>query len=192
MNTTIFLAIHTLAVELDEYFQRCPFVFKASESNTSFEPSFPTIYEFCIPPQDRNSVGYPVNSPAIAIVAEELNASDVGDIEARISIHIAVCNPSTMVTETVDGNNQAGYEFEKGAGYTQDNAFIDLYAACLRLGEETLTALSHADSVRLSELTLNTPDVNLPDFPFAACVITGLYKYQKTFRSVNPQIAQYL
>lgn len=192
MNTTVFSAIHNLAISLDEYFKQSPFIFKSSESNTTFSPALPSIYEFCIPPKDKNQYGYPCNSPAIAIVVDEMSL-DGSDIVAKISFHIAVCNPSTTDAETVIGNNQLGYQFKEGSGYGQDGAYTDLYAACLHLGEEVLTAIgSIANSVRIDDLVLTTPEVDFPDYPYANCVITGTYKYLKSYRSVNSSIAQLL
>lgn len=193
LNTTIFSAVRTLAMALDDYFNSNPFVFKSSESNTSFEPAFPSIYEFCIPPEDRNSMGYPVNSPAIAIIVEDVTESEPGEMTAKIGFHIAVCNPSTSDAETVEGTNNKGFEFLETSGYSQAGTFIDLYVQCLRLGEECLTALgSIDDKVRLSDLTLIAPDVTLPDFPYCTCVLTANMKYRKSFRAVSQNIAQYL
>lgn len=188
MNLNIFQAIHTLALSLDEEFERSPFVFKSSDATREFKPAYPMIHEFCIPPDDINEHGYPFELPAIAIIVESIEPVKL-DMRAHIGLHIAVCNPSISEAETATGNNITGYTFKGGEGYTQENAYRDLYAACIHLGEQTLNILGYVShQIRLENITMTAPDVNMDDFPFASCVISCDLIYTASYRAKSPEI----
>lgn len=192
MQLNIFQAIHELALSLDEEFKRSPFVFKSSDSTKTFKPAYPTIHEFCVPPEDINEHGYPIDLPAIAIIVETITPSNL-DMRAHIGIHIAVCNPSTSESEVATGNNETGYVFNGGEGYSQENAYRDLYAACIHLGEQSLNALAYiSPKIRLENISMTAPDVNMDDFPFAACVIACDLIYSASYRAKSPEITKLL
>ena len=189
MVLNIFEAVHFIALALDEHFNNAPIVYKGTDGSNDFKPALPTIYEFIVPPEDRNSDGYPTHAPAIALVVTGVNASN-DMFRANIEAHIAVTNPSTSEAETATGNNTTGYEFKGGENYTQNATYSDLYAYAMRLGEETLRGLLRSNLV--SELTLTPPDPSLEDFPYATCVVRGVISYRKSLRAVSSEIASLL
>lgn len=192
MNFDVFEAIHSMALILDEYFKGSPFVFKSSDKTQVFEPALPMIYEFCIPPCDRNSVGYPIRCPAIAIVVDEIQTAGRDRI-AKIGLHAAVCNPCVSEAEMAQKSEFGGYTLKDSDRYFQDGAYSDLYAAALRLGEECLFSIeSNVDSLRVNSLALTPPDVELIDFPFAASVVTCDLMYSRNARANCQDISKYL
>lgn len=192
MNLTIVQAVHHIATALDEYFQKSPFVYKSSVDTNAFKPALPMIYEFIVEPEDRNTSGYPVRCPAVAIIVEDIEASGL-DRKARIGFHCAVCDPSVSEAETVTGNNITGYEFTDGDSYVQDGAFQALYSACLHLGEEVMTALGALDDkIRLANVVMTAPDTQIIDFPFSSCVIHADLNYSTSYRAISPEIKELL
>ena len=189
MVLNIFEAVHYIALTLDEHFTNAPIVYKGTNDTNSFKPSLPTIYEFIVPPEDRNSDGYPTNAPAIALIVTGVNASN-DMFQANFEAHIAVTNPSTSEAETATGNNTTRYEFKGGENYTQNATYSDLYAYAMRLGEETLRGLLRSNLV--SNLTLIPPEPSLDDFPYATCVVRGVISYRKSLRAVSKDIASLL
>lgn len=192
MNLTIVQAVHHIATALDEYFQKSPFVYKASIDTNAFKPALPMIYEFIVAPEDRNTSGYPVRCPAVAIIVEDITASGL-DRKARIGFHCAVCDPSISEAETATGNNVTGYTFKGGDNYAQDGAFQALYSACLHLGEDVMTALGALDDrIRIADVVMTAPDTQVLDFPFLACVIHAVITYSTSYRAMAPEIMELL
>ena len=189
MILNLFEAVDYIALTLGEHFEKSPFVYKGSEENTAYKAAKPTVYRFCVPPEDRNTHGYPVNAPAIALVLTE--ATPDGEMmTARLEAHICVVNPSTSDAETVTGNNRTGFTFKETDEYDQTGTYRDLYEYALRLAEETLETLER--TLIVSELVLTPPDPALDDFPYATAIVSGVIKYRKTFHAVSPEIAQLL
>lgn len=189
MVLNIFEAVHFIALALDEHFSNAPIVYKGTNDTNSFTPALPTIYEFIVPPEDRNSDGYPTHAPAIALIVTSIDASN-DMFRANIEAHIAVTNPSTSEAEVATGNNVTGYEFKGGENYTNSATYRDLYAYAMRLGEETLRGLLRSNLVQ--ELTLVPPEPSLQDFPYATCIVRGVVTYRKSLRAVSSEIASLL
>lgn len=189
MVLNIFEAVHFIALTLDEHFTNAPIVYKGTDESNAFTPALPAIYEFIVPPEDRNSYGYPTHAPAIALIVTGVNASN-DMFRANIEAHIAVTNPSTSEAETATGNNVTGYEFKGGENYAQNDTYSDLYAYAMRLGEETLRGLLRSNLV--SELSLVPPEPSLDDFPYATCIVRGVISYRKSLRAVSKEVASLL
>lgn len=189
MILNLFESIDYLALALDDHFEKSPYVYKGGEDVKEYTAAKPTVYRFCVPPEDRNDDGYPLHAPAIALVLTEANP-DGGMMTARFEAHICVINPSTSDAESVVGNNRDGFTFEETREYKQDNTYRDLYEYALRLAEETLETLER--TLIVSDLTLTPPDPALDGFPYAASIVSGVIKYRKTFHAVSFETAQLL
>lgn len=189
MILNLFESIDYLTLALNNHFAKSPYVYKGGDDAKEYTAAKPTVYRFCVPPEDRNDDGYPLHAPAIALVLTEATP-DGGLMTARFEAHICVINPSTSDAETVVGNNQDGFTFGETRGYKQDNTYRDLYEYALRLAEETLDTLER--TLIVSDLTLTPPDPALDGFPYATAVVSGVIKYRKTFHAVSNEIAQLL
>lgn len=189
MILNLFESVDYLVQTLNDHFSKSPFVYKGGEDVKEYTASKPTVYRFCVPPEDRNEDGYPLHAPAIALVLTEASP-DGGMMTARFEAHICVINPSTSDAESVVGNNHDGFAFEETRGYKQDSTYRDLYEYALRLAEETLETLER--TLIVSDLTLTPPDPALDGFPYATAIVSGVIKYRKTFHAVSDEIAQLL
>lgn len=192
MNLNIFQAVNNIATALDDHFKRSPFVYKTTDEPNKYKPALPVIYKYVVPPEDKNDKGYPLRSPALAIVVESIEGAGA-DRKARISIQGAVCNPSTSEAETVTGNNETGYTFDGGTGYSQSGTYIDLYESALRFGEETANALGAiSDRIRAENITITPPDIDLDDFPWATFIIHADLIYSASKRGRAIEVDMYL
>ena len=189
MILNLFESVDYLAIALNEHFEKSPFVYKGIDEVKEYTAAKPTVYRFCVPPEDRNDDGYPLRAPAIALVLTEATP-DGGMMTARFEAHICVINPSTSDAASVTGNNQDGFAFQETREYRQDNTYRDLYEYALRLAEETLETLER--TLIVSDLTLTPPDPALDGFPYATAIVSGVIKYRKTFHAVSNEIAQFL
>ena len=194
MNFNIYESMQILGNGLRDYFTGSPFRFKGSDSTVDFESSMPTIYEWCDPVNDRNNANFPNKTPCVTLVLESITPA-ITQSTARITAHCCVVNPAISDAETVKFNAETGaWEFLKTSGYTQTQAYTDLYKTSLLLGTETMNAITRLSRGTLSidDISLTPPDPNLLDFPYSACAVSFSLNFKESVRSYPEDFRKYL
>ena len=198
MNLSILQVMANLKDLLDGFFAARPFVYKGNADAEMFKPAIPKVYVYTVPPEDRTESGYPVHAPAICLCLDGVEAKDDA-MHARISVHIAVIEPSTSDAETVVYNKKTGkWTFSDGTDFDQSRTFQDLYEQAVLLENEVMYALMRAayTDMRISSITMTPPPVALPDFPHAECVVNFqvLYggAYGGSYEAVPDDYTKYL
>lgn len=135
-----------------------------SGSNTSK----PDIYKYLMPSSDLIE-GYPAKSPAIVIAIDSIDA----DHNANISLYLCVKYEAVSEKEKVKkvlGSDY--YEYLTDAGYDLQNVDVDLYKTSLRFTEYVFNIMSNCTSLDINDLSINLPQADLPDYPYAVSSVS--------------------
>lgn len=140
----------------------------SSDPNSGSNTSQPNIYRYLMPSSDLIE-GYPAKAPAIVISIESFSNERVA------SIRIFLCVKYEAVSErekVVKFRGSDRYEYQDIDGYDLTDVDVDLYKTSLRFTEFVFNAMSNCTSVDLSNLSIELPQADLPDFPYAVSSVS--------------------
>ena len=161
---TIVQAIKSLAEYLqsrlseDKYYLQ----YKSTTNPDEFEASIPSIYCFTMP-SSAIIDSYPAKCPCICIT---LDGRD--DTSYNITVHLCISSASISEQEMavpVEGAQNL-YNVGEGENYTTESD-SDLLIEGILFTDQIARYMYNYTSMDVSEISIEYPSVDLPDFPYA-------------------------
>lgn len=136
--------------------------YKSTTDPSEFEASVPSIYCFTMPSSAIIDT-YPAKCPCICITLD-------GRGESTYSITLHLCISSSSLSEKematpVEGSRNL-YDVGKGENYNTESD-DDLLIEGILFTDQVYNYISNWTSFDISEVTIEYPSVDLPDFPYA-------------------------
>lgn len=165
----IFTLTEHIAAELRAELDALTYRFKGTDEANDATETKPRVYTFTYDGElDRDNL--PVHTPSVLLQVIKRDSGVVSYL-----VHVYVVNASIIDDEVAfdcgDGSFQMGDGDEPRAG----GARLDLYRACLLLGESVYNALntiSLSCLARIDNVVLNAPIAYMEQFPACECTVS--------------------
>lgn len=179
---TIVQAIQSLAKYLQERLiaDRYYLQYKSTTVPNEFETSVPDIYCFTMPSSAIIDT-YPAKCPSICIT---LDGRD--DYNYNITVNMCISSASRsdkeMATQTQTPNI---YELGEGEDYTTESD-DDLIIESILFTDQIYNYIMNYTATDISEMSVEYPDVSLPDFPYAISSVSFKMAINQSHIGQNP------
>lgn len=140
--------------------------YKSTTEPDEFEVSIPDIYMFTVPSSALID-SYPAKCPCICIT---LDGRD--DYNYNVSLHLCISNVSTSDKEMANPTKVPNvYELGTGEEYSTI-ADEDLLVEGILFTDQIYNYMMNYSAADISELSVEYPEVDLPDFPYAVSTVS--------------------
>ena len=155
--------------------------YKSTTDPSEFGASVPSIYCFTMPSSAIIDT-YPAKCPCICITLD-------GRDESTYSITLHLCISSSSLSEKematpVEGSQNL-YEVGKGENYNTESD-DDLLIEGILFTDQVYNYISNFASLDVSEITIEYPSVDLPDFPYAISSVSFKMAVNQSKIGQNP------
>lgn len=141
--------------------------YKSTIEPDMFSTQKPEIYLFTMPSSGLVD-GYPSKCPCMCITLDGRE----GENQYAIGVHLCVSNGSTSEAEKAIRVGENKYQFNSdNRDYTTD-ADEDLVVESILFTNQIYNYIRNYTQVNVTDLSLEYPDVSLPDFPYAISNLT--------------------
>ena len=158
---------------------------KNSDSTSEYGEAKPTVYAFTFDDLNGN---YPLKTPSVLV--QLMSVDDEGN--CQYCVYCCVCNPALQgkeMTNPVEGSSGT-YEYSDSDSIDSACVRSDLYKSCLMLGEQVYTAIKRMsnDGECISDVTLDTPNPYMSEFPYCECTIQFNLSISTTQSKINSEL----
>lgn len=179
---TISKAIKQVAEYLESKFIEDRYVlqYKSTTDPEEFEVGSPDIFCFTMP-SSAIIDNYPARCPSICITLDGRS-----DYTYDVTAHICLSSSSQSEKEIANPTEQKGvYEVGEGEGYTTESD-NDLIVESILFTDQVYNYIMNYTDLNVSEVTIEYPDVSLPDFPYAISSVSFKLDLNITHNGQNP------
>lgn len=159
---------------ISDYLENCfreykwsGFLFKSTQNPDEAELNTPRVFRFLCSPDDINEDGYPDAVPSVTLMMQNSTLSSTGELNVSLSLHTALCSPSTAESEIahpVEGSD-VEYEISGSTCFSRENAQHDLYESSI-VFTSRLARIVRACPLKIADIQTTPADASLPDFPY--------------------------
>ena len=178
---TIIQAVKEIANYLRNCFEKDKFYiqYKSTTNPEEFETKTPEIYIFTCPSSSLIE-GYPSRCPSIVLT---LDGRD--DSEYSITANMCVSSASLSEQEKARQNADGSFTVGEGEGYSTE-ADDDLIIESILFTDQICNYIYNFTELNISNVAVEYPDVNLPDFPYAISAVSFKVSVNLEHRDQNP------
>lgn len=158
---------------ISDYLENCfreykwsGFLFKSTQSPDEAVLNTPKVFRFLCSPDDINEDGYPNSVPSVTLMMQNSTLSSTGELNVSLSLHTALCSPSTAESEIahpVEGSD--AYEISGSTEFSRENAQHELFESSV-VFTSRLARIIRACPLKIADIQTTPADASLPDFPF--------------------------
>lgn len=179
----IIQAVRSLAGYLQAKLEEDKFYlqYKSTTDPSEFEASIPSIYCFTMPSSTIIDT-YPAKCPCICITLDGRDESTYS-----ITLHLCISSPSLSEKEMatpVEGPQNL-YNVGEGENYSTESD-DDLLIEGILFTDQIYNYMSNFTALDVSELTVEYPSVDLPDFPYAISSVSFKMAVNQSKIGENP------
>ena len=177
----IIQAVTQIANYLRNCFKKDKFYlqFKSTTNPEEFETKKPDIYIFTCPSSAMVD-SYPSKCPCVVLT---LDGRD--DSTYDITANLCVSSASISEQEKARSNNDNTYTVGEGKGYETD-ADDDLIIESILFTDQICNYIYNFAELNISNISVEYPDVSLPDFPYAISGVSFKISVNLEHRGQDP------
>lgn len=177
----IIQAVKEIANYLSNCFEKDKFYlqYKSTTNPEEFEVKKPDIYIFTC--QSSALIdGYPARCPCIVLT---LDGRD--DSTYDITINLCISSASVSEQEKARQNNDNSFNVGDGEGYSTESD-DDLIIESILFTDQVTNYIYNFTQLDISNINVEYPDVNLPDFPYAISSVSFKVAVNLEHRGQDP------
>lgn len=177
----IIQAVKEIASYLSQCFEKDKFYlnYKSTTDPEEFETRKPEIYIFTCP-SSAMVESYPARCPCIVLT---LDGRD--DSTYDLTANLCVSSASLSEQEKARPNNDNTFTVGEGEGYSTESD-DDLIIDSILLTDQVCNYIYNFTTLGISDISVNYPDVSLPDFPYSISSVSFKVSVNLEHRNQNP------
>ena len=177
----IIQAVKEIASYLSQCFEKDKFYlnYKSTTVPEEFEVKKPEIYIFTCP-SSAMIESYPARCPCIVLT---LDGRD--DSTQEITANLCVSSASLSEQEKARPNQDNTFTVGEGEGYSTESD-DDLIIDSILFTDQVCNYIYNFTTLGISDISVNYPDVSLPDFPYAVSSVAFKMSINLEHRGQNP------
>ena len=159
---------------ISDYLENCfreykwsGFLFKTTQNPDEAVLNTPKVFRFLCSPDDITEDGFPDSVPSVTLMMQNSTLTSTGDLTVALSLHTALCSPSTAESEIahpVEGVDNE-YEISESTKFSRKNAQHELFESSI-VFTSRLARIIRACPLKIADIQTTPADASLPDFPY--------------------------